>query len=203
MFIKNIVMAQSSPLKVKYYGFKVEFQSRGSPHVHGTLWIDFESEVLRDAFKHIKNGQAITTREEEELIQFADQYVSCSKYSPLTREIVQEVNEHSHTKACRKYGGTKCRFDFPRFPTLRTLISSPVKVLKKSEREIEETLKTSKNVLKKVKVVLEDDEVMKKTNRILERQYKNIQEMKKSVSLLNLLLEEDKEPICLEKRTNI
>ena len=28
--------------EVKYYTYKVEFQHRGAPHIHGVLWLDLD-----------------------------------------------------------------------------------------------------------------------------------------------------------------
>ena len=39
-FISKIVMGKNSPMNVKYYTYKVEFQDRGAGHIHGTLWLN-------------------------------------------------------------------------------------------------------------------------------------------------------------------
>ena len=39
--------------------------------------------------------------------------------------IAEEVNVHHHTKTCRKYNET-CRFNYPRFPSHKTIIAQPV-----------------------------------------------------------------------------
>ena len=43
MFIKHIIMNKESPMKVKYYSYKVEFALRGAAHIHGVLWMDWEN----------------------------------------------------------------------------------------------------------------------------------------------------------------
>ena len=42
-FLKNIVMnsGENEP-KFRYYNYRIEFQARGLPHVHGVLWLDIE-----------------------------------------------------------------------------------------------------------------------------------------------------------------
>ena len=42
-FLKNIVMksGKNEP-NFKYYSYRVEFQARGLPHIHGVLWLDIE-----------------------------------------------------------------------------------------------------------------------------------------------------------------
>ena len=44
-FIKNIMMNIFGPFHVEYYNYRVEFQLRGSGHLHGTLWLDFKNLV--------------------------------------------------------------------------------------------------------------------------------------------------------------
>ena len=39
-FIKEIMTDTSSPMLVKYYSAKLEFQGRGACHNHGTIWVD-------------------------------------------------------------------------------------------------------------------------------------------------------------------
>ena len=39
-FIKEIVTSPGNPMNVIKYSSKVEFQGRGAPHNHGTLWVD-------------------------------------------------------------------------------------------------------------------------------------------------------------------
>ncbi len=64
---------------------------------------------------------------------------------------VTDVNVHNHTKTCRKYE-TKCRFDFPRYPSNFTIISQEMPCeVKKVE---EETLKGIDYILKEVKTKL-------------------------------------------------
>ena len=36
------IMDKNNPMCVKNYTTKVEFQGRGAPHNHGTIWIDME-----------------------------------------------------------------------------------------------------------------------------------------------------------------
>ena len=42
-FIKHILMGQGKDkVKIKHYVFRIEFQARGMPHIHGVAWIDEE-----------------------------------------------------------------------------------------------------------------------------------------------------------------
>ena len=102
--------------------------------------------------------------EEKAIITFADRFttVSLSPYIVGERAsgIAQKVNCHHHTMACRKYG-TTCRFKFPKFPVWETLLAQPTK----NENEYDKNLvKEYENLLKKVRQLLLDEDVMKEIN---------------------------------------
>uniref|UniRef100_UPI00358EA4AB uncharacterized protein n=1 Tax=Myxine glutinosa TaxID=7769 RepID=UPI00358EA4AB len=115
LFLKEVIMSPANPIgKIKDYFYRVEFQQRGSPHIHCLLWVE-------DAPK-------LDEASDEDVVSFIDQYVTCevpSSHEEL-HDIVNSVQKHSvkHTKSCRKKG-TKCRFNFPRPPSTRTFISRP------------------------------------------------------------------------------
>ena len=63
--MKHIVMSKGSPMAVKNFSYKVEFQLRGAGHVHGVLWIDWKKckvlpkddiDNVTNVLKKIKNG---------------------------------------------------------------------------------------------------------------------------------------------------
>lgn len=119
VFLKEVLMSPSHPIgKIKDYCYRVEFQQRGSPHVHCLFWIEDAPVIDRDP--------------DDIVIQFVDSKVSCqllAENDPLF-EVVSSVQQHSkkHTKSCRK-GGKTCRFNFPKPPSQRTFISrAPVEV---------------------------------------------------------------------------
>ena len=171
-FMKCIVMNKSNPMHVKYHNYKTEFQMRGAAHIHGTLWVDWE-EMLEDkelrhiniqsvkkTFKKIKNYEVLDKTELEELEAFADEFISCSLQSPTTRDIVNQVNVHHHTKSCKKYD-TSCRFSFPKYPCLNTIISQPSKVFYNDENERKNKMDEYKFILQSVKTVIENDILVK------------------------------------------
>merc|ERR1712240_318525 len=49
-FVNRVKMGIYSPMHVKYYTYKVEFQVRGAGHIHGTLWLDIDKieHMMRD-----------------------------------------------------------------------------------------------------------------------------------------------------------
>lgn len=74
--------------------------------------------------------------------------------------IAKAVNLHKHTKTCTKYGGSKCRFKFPKFPSLKSVLSRPFPE-GYSEQEKEERIVYYEKILTKVKNVLTDEVLMR------------------------------------------
>ena len=196
MFIKDIVMSKFNPMCINYNSYKVEFALRGAAHIHGVLWVDWEKceaipdeivedggesahsvvinhmERIKSVLKDIKNDhyeKGVTEEKLESLAKFADKFVTVSLMDPEIEEVVRLVNCHHHTKACRKYGhGCACRFKFPKFPSMKTIISVPDR-LKFQDLEIKEKQKKTEElqtILRKVKSVLEDEKKMEELGEI-------------------------------------
>ena len=189
MFIKHIIKSKGSPLKVRYHSYKVEFAMRGAAHVHGVLWIDWENidimskediRLIKDALNKIKNEQKIEDNERNAISKFADEFISCSLKDPRTSDIVKSVNVHNHTKTCKKYG-SNCRFHFPKFPTLRTIVAVPLKYSDIPEDEQELEWQASKKILNLVKGVLDDEQSMKEICDI------NSVDIEKYMKILNIV----------------
>ena len=102
--------------EVTDYFVRVEFQNRGSPHLHIFLWI--------------KDAPNLTSAEgKKQFPQFIDQYVS-SEIPNKTEDIVlhslvKTLQIHHHTDTCRK-GKSLCRFNFPRPPSNETKIKPSI-----------------------------------------------------------------------------
>ncbi|XP_042265880.1 uncharacterized protein LOC121896203 [Thunnus maccoyii] len=111
-FLREVLMSPSHPIgKIKDYFYRVEFQQRGSPHVHCLFWIE--------------NAPLIDKNTDEEVVEFIDKYVTCELPSQdeTLLDIVTSVQQHSkqHSKTCKKKN-TVCRFNFPRPASARTFI---------------------------------------------------------------------------------
>ena len=92
------------------YFYRVEFQQRGSPHIHCLLWI-------KDSPKIDNDMQCV--------IEFIDKYISCAKPTVESSEemselVANQMHRHSHT--CRKGRKFQCRFGFPKPPMPSTVI---------------------------------------------------------------------------------
>ena len=82
--------------------------------------------------------------------------MTCSLKDKDLAETVQDVQKHYHRgniekkTGCYKKGPT-CRFNFPRFPSEKTIIAFP---LNKEDKDYESKKKESRDILQKVKSVL-------------------------------------------------
>ena len=136
-------------LKVRNYCYRIEFQGRGMPHIHGVLWLDRET---IKGYLIDPDGYEFDTKE---VPKFIDTIISCSsegKDEPLNK-IVREVQVHGHTPSCRKHK-TKCRYGFPKPPSDETIIAEPLPK-DMNEKERESKLKDYRKIMKKVKDELE------------------------------------------------
>ena len=115
VFFKEIIL--DDPLgKVKYFAIRVEFQFRGSPHIHSFLWV--------------LNAPVLQKETKEEYIRFVDQTVKCylpdETNEPELYNMVRTYQTHSHSKSCRKYKNSECRYNYGRLFTEKMLVAEPV-----------------------------------------------------------------------------
>ncbi|XP_074521382.1 uncharacterized protein LOC141787083 [Halichoeres trimaculatus] len=111
-FLREVLMSPAEPIgKIKDYFHRVEFQQRGSPHIHSLFWIE--------------NAPVIDKNTDEEVVDFIDKYVACELPPQINDlyEVVSSVQQHSkrHSKTCKKKN-TNCRFNFPRPASGKTFI---------------------------------------------------------------------------------
>ena len=113
----------------------------GAPHIHGILFIDVDEivnqdklsgsnklEFLKSALQTIYDDHLPNDEQMEALEAYIDKFVSCSLKDSETREIALDVQIHKHTKTCTSRG-PDCRFYFPLFPSLRTIVSVPIRLV--------------------------------------------------------------------------
>ncbi|WAR02670.1 PIF1-like protein, partial [Mya arenaria] len=115
LFLKHILLNKElQPLgEITDYKYRIEFQQRGSPHVHMLAWI--------------KDPPSFESNSEDEIQQFLDKHVTCElpKEDEKLRDTLLHVQKHTHSVACRKHGKA-CRFQFPRWPVCKTLALKPL-----------------------------------------------------------------------------
>ena len=107
----------SGPLgKKRYYTICIEFQVRGSPHIHSFIWI--------------LNAPKLTKESRQEYIQWVDNIIRTDMPDPVSEvklsELVRIFKVHRQSKTCRKYWNDKCRFHFGKFFTSLTIIAEPL-----------------------------------------------------------------------------
>ena len=159
-FMNRIVKAKSSPMKVQFYHYRVEFQLRGAGHVHGVLWLDLKE--LEPSFPGIQSimtklrvSAKLDERDKDVMQNFIDTFVTCSLDEEGVADIARSVQKHRHSNTCYKRGRT-CRFHFPRFPSERTIVAQPLDQNDfASQEEYTEEKKRLQDILLKVKEVLE------------------------------------------------
>ena len=111
-FLSTILKSSCQPIgKVRDYFYRVEFQQRGSPHIHMLVWVE--------------NAPTLESNSEEEIVQFVDQYLTCSKDNEKTAHLIN-LQSHKHSRTCRKKGKPICRFGFPLPPLPRTMLLHPL-----------------------------------------------------------------------------
>ena len=122
-FLRLIIMGPHSPFgKVCDFFYRVEFQKRGSPHIHGFLWID--------------NSPKIDCASDDEICRYIDQHISCSSNVPEKDQEYILSQKHSHSKTCKRMTKNKatCRFGAPWPPMPQTVILEPLKDIDDDER---------------------------------------------------------------------
>jgi len=118
---------QGFGLQDKY--IRVEFQVRGSPHIHALLWLKNTPKYDKDIPKSSKK-----------CTEFIDKLISVSaKPSEFSEDLIC-LQRHKHSHTCKKHvkNGIKCRFGIPYFPMRQTMILEPFnddEKLTKKERE--------------------------------------------------------------------
>jgi len=95
---------------------RIEFQHRGSPHVHCLLW-------LKDAPQY----SADNPDSKKVCEDFIARFITCSTTIEATKGFVR-YQYHKHTKTCRKFREDTaiCRFGIPHYPMPRTMILDPI-----------------------------------------------------------------------------
>ena len=98
LFLRDILKSALKPIgEVIDFFYRVEFQQRGSPHIHSLFWV-------KDAPRYGKNSN-------DDIAKFVDRYVSCKADSEKLDDLVN-LQRHQHSKTCKKQGHKICRFNF-------------------------------------------------------------------------------------------
>ena len=85
---------------------------------------------LKKSLKMLNTNEEDVTMEDISIVtRFVDAFSTVSLHpaivGSLVSAIAKKVNQHHHTKTCKKYK-TICRFKFPKLPSYKTIITLPM-----------------------------------------------------------------------------
>jgi len=113
---KNVIFKEHS---VKHFFYRVEYQHRGSPHVHMLLWLD--NALVFDPAKPETFGVCVT---------LINKYITCMVDDGSPAHEYLHKNTHSYTHTCYRTDKDKqmkkCRFNIPYPPMNETCILTPL-----------------------------------------------------------------------------
>ena len=98
------------------YAIRVEYQYRGSPHIHAFLWVSNIPRLDNDTISswiNIIDARIQCTLPDE--VQDKELY-----------DLVKTYQTHKHSKSCQKYENISCRYSYGRFFTKETIIGIPL-----------------------------------------------------------------------------
>ena len=111
IFIKHVLKHNSQPIGgILDFFYRVEFQQRGSPHIHMVIWV--------------KGAPVHGLSSDSEIAAFVDKFVTCRKDENIP--VLVNYQSHRHATTCRKHGQAICRFNFPIPPMPETVVLQPL-----------------------------------------------------------------------------
>jgi len=110
-FFKDVLVGASALGPVRYHFYRIEFQMRGSPHAHCLHWTADGPDMSKATAEEIEDY--FGTKVSGQLPPVED---------PL-HALVNRVQRHTHSVACRKGKDQHCRFSFSRPPSERTILA--------------------------------------------------------------------------------
>ena len=114
-FFKYVLHSPHSPFgHLEDFFYRIEFQHRGSPHVHGLLWI--------------KGTPKFDVNSDLEVCAYIDSIIACTSNVSEEEQPYVQFQKHHHSKTCyKKFRGKKvCRFGAPWPPMTHTVILRPL-----------------------------------------------------------------------------
>ena len=172
---RDLISSQAEPLgKVLDFFYRVEFQHRGSPHIHCLLWIEGAPVFETDSDKTVCN--------------FVSKYITAQlpdpRKQPELHRKVKELQMHSrnHSRTCFRSFGSACRFGFPKQPCKETMITRPFE----SDTDISEAVEKAKDKLKPLNALLNEPEIAEHLSleQLLARYKLTVSEYEKCMSLI-------------------
>ena len=115
-FLQNFLLSNTAPIgKISDWFYRVEFQQRGSPHIHMLIWLE--------------NAPTFRVDFDCDVVSFIDKIITCEKPT-VNEELLELVNRqvHRHSHTCRMKSKSVCRFNYPQPPMRSTQILYPLDV---------------------------------------------------------------------------
>ncbi|PFX25090.1 hypothetical protein AWC38_SpisGene10304 [Stylophora pistillata] len=133
LFIQDVLKSDVMPIgEIVDYFYRVEFQQRGSPHIHGLFWV-------KDAPQYDKSSD-----------QYIINLANTSKMEPLVNQQL-----HRHAKTSKKMGQKVYRFNLPLPPMQQSIIFTPLEEYDTfdddKQKEIKENVEKIKEQLDSLK----------------------------------------------------
>ena len=145
-FLRYFLMSNAAPLgKVADWFYRVEYQQRGSPHIHLLIW-------LEDAPVYGCDG-------DDDMTSFIDEIISCKmpNNNPELRLLVKR-QIHRHSQTCHKKSKAECRFNFAQPPMNSTKILHPLET-DICETEVRKHKDNWKNISKHLNDMKEGEDI--------------------------------------------
>ena len=116
--VKSFMNRILKHLPVQHFTWRVEFQSRGMPHIHGVFWIPKKDLEPYET----ESGEF----DPEKVSELADAWISCSLNTgdEVLDDLVKDRQKHNHQRHCNRNG--KCRYGFPKLPSDETIAAMPL-----------------------------------------------------------------------------
>ena len=144
------------------YAYRVEWQIRGLPHIHGAGWMrrDLLKDCLDKTGCFLFQSEHNADKTNEALIALIEDWISCSLSTGDEKldSIVRESQMHKHTAYSCNKSGKGCRFSFPKPPSNKCMISRPVTEIYPNLDEAgqQSILEEAKTMMTKVKTALDE-----------------------------------------------
>ena len=151
-----------------------------------------EYEFLKSALRKCQENEIPSEKEDRAIVSFVDKFVTCSLMDPRSSKIAASVQQHHHTFTCRK-AGSNCRFHFPRFPSLHTILAKPLRNVFKNEEDEEKRKSMVMKIrlaLGKVIAVLENKEEMDNIEKVRAVELEEIYNERDAVQRSLIILED-------------
>ena len=144
-FLRHFLMSSAAPLgKIADWFYRVEYQQRGSPHIHMLIWLE--------------SAPVYGCDDDEDVTSFIDEIITCRK-PDNDPELQFLVNRqiHRHCQTCRKKSKAECRFNFPQPPMKSTSILYPLDDM--SDTDIQKHKDNWRNITKNLNDMKEGEDM--------------------------------------------